>query len=265
MSAPQSHAIEVGEGAEARRIAVLARTGAAPAVIWLGGFYSDMSGTKAAALDAWGAQSGHAVVRFDYSGHGASGGSFTDGTIGRWLAEADAVVAQFSPGPCLLVGSSMGGYLAVLLALQTKARGSPAAGLVLIAPAIDMTERLMWQEFPDAVRREIMEKGVWQRPSEYDEGGYPIARVLIEDGRNHLLFDKPTIEPGCPVHILHGRDDPDVPLAVSLDLVSALASDDVTLTIVHDGDHRLSRPDDIALLKRVVGEMAAAHRPSPSE
>ena len=265
MSAPDSLEIEVGEGGDARHIAIMKRTGRPPAAVWLGGFHSDMAGTKAEALDSWGADAGQAVIRFDYSGHGVSGGDFTDGTVGRWLDEADAVVGRCAEGPPLLVGSSMGGYLALLLALRLKARGAPPpAGLVLIAPAIDMTERLLWAQLPEEARRQITETGAWQRPSEYDEAGYPITRALIEEGRNHLLFDQPAIEPDCPVHILHGREDPDVPLAVSLDLVSALVSDDVTLTVVPDGDHRLSRPQDIALLKRVVGEMVAAHRPSPA-
>ncbi len=260
MSEAQRHDIEVGEGAEARRIAVLARPGAGPAIVWLGGYYSDMAGTKAAALDAWGAETGHAVVRFDYSGHGISGGAFTDGTVGRWLEEARAVVEAFTDAPPVLVGSSMGGWIALLLALEIR-----PAGLVLLAPAIDMTERLMWNVFPAEVRREISDNGVWRRPSQYDEEGYPVTLKLIEDGRGRLLFGEPSIEPGCSVHILHGREDPDVPLDVSLDLVSALSSDDVTLTIVHDGDHRLSRPDDIDLLKRTVAGMAArVQRPSPA-
>lgn len=264
MSNLKKHEIKVGMGEATRRIAVLKRDGDSPAAVWLGGFHSDMAGTKAEALDGWGEETGHAVVRFDYSGHGVSGGRFTDGTIGRWLAEADAVVSSFTDAPPLLVGSSMGGYLALLLALRLKDRGPQPAGLVLIAPAIDMTEQLLWAQLPEEARRELMETGVWQRPSEYDEAGYPITRALIEEGRNHLLFDKPAIEPGCSVHILHGRTDPDVPLAVSLDLVSALVSDDVTLTVVHDGDHRLSRPRDISLLKRVVGRISALHRPSPA-
>jgi pimeloyl-ACP methyl ester carboxylesterase len=264
VSRPQRHDIEVGEGAEARRIAVLRRPGRAPAAVWLGGFHSDMTGTKASALDQWGAETGHAVIRFDYSGHGASGGEFIEGTIGRWLEEAEDVVARCTEGPPILVGSSMGGYIALLLALRLKEHGAPPAGLVLIAPAVDMTERLLWPEMPEDARRQVMEKGFWQRPSDYDEEGYPITRGLIEEGRNHLLFDRPAIELGCPVHILHGRDDPDVPLAISLDLVSSLVSDDVTLTVVHDGDHRLSRPEDIALIKRVVGAMTAPQRPSPA-
>lgn len=265
MSETKRHDIEVGKGAEARGIAVLERPGRAPGVLWLGGYYSDMAGTKAEALDAWGAESGHAVLRFDYSGHGDSGGAFTDGTIGRWLEEAETVAAKFMKEPSILVGSSMGGWIALLMALRLRARGMPAAGLVLIAPAIDMTERLMWANFSENARRELMDKGVVNRASDYAEEGYPITRRLIEEGRNHLLFDQPSIEPECPVHILHGRADTDVPIQVSLDLVSALVSDDTTLTIVHDGDHRLSRPEDIALLKRVVAAMAAGdHFPSPA-
>ena len=257
MSVAERIDIEVGEADEARRIAVLRRPGKAPDIVWLGGYRSDMAGTKAEALDKWGAGNGQGVVRFDYSGHGASGGDFLDGSISRWLAESSAVIEQVTDSPPILVGSSMGGYLALLTALGGFAAGTPVAGLVLLAPAVDMTERLMWEEFPGNVRAEIMEKGVWIEPSQYDPAGNPITRKLIEDGRHYLIMDRATLQIGCPVHIVHGRDDPDVPLGLSLELVARLAHDDVTLSIVHDGDHRLSREQDIDLLVRSVAEMVA--------
>ncbi|MCT8970828.1 alpha/beta hydrolase [Microbaculum marinisediminis] len=257
MSEAERTDIEIGEGEEARSIAVLRRDGTAPDIVWLGGYRSDMAGTKAEALDRWGADAGQGVVRFDYSGHGVSGGDFLDGSISRWLAESSTVIETCTDALPVLVGSSMGGYLALLTALGRHAAGNPVAGLVLLAPAVDMTERLMWEEFPGNVRAEIMDKGVWVEPSQYDPAGNPITRKLIEDGRNYLIMDRATLQVGCPVHIVHGRDDPDVPLGLSLELVSRLAHDDVTLTVVHDGDHRLSREQDIALLVRVVADMVA--------
>jgi pimeloyl-ACP methyl ester carboxylesterase len=228
-----------------------------PGLFWLGGFKSDMKGTKAAALDAWAEAQGRACVRFDYSGHGESGGDFTDGTIGRWLEESVAVYTQFARGPQVVIGSSMGGWLALLMArelLKTKnsTKGAaPMAGMVLIAPAVDFTEELMWKQFSDAVKREIEEKGSWMRPSQYSEGAYPITRKLIEDGRNYLLMGG-LIETGCPVHILQGMLDPDVPRQHVQGLMSHFASDDVVLTLIKDGDHRLSRPDDIERLLNAV-------------
>ena len=172
---------------------------------WLGGFKSDMKGTKAQALDRWAQAQGRACLRFDYSGHGESGGHFTDGTIGRWLDESIAVYTQFAQGPQVVVGSSMGGWLALLLArsLRESKGGSPIAGMVLIAPAVDFTEELMWKPFSDAIKRQIMDTGAWMRPSQYSEAPYPITKGLIEDGRKHLLLGG-LIETGCPVHILQG-------------------------------------------------------------
>ena len=195
-----------------------------PGVFWLGGFKSDMMGTKAAALDAWAESQGRPCVRFDYSGHGESGGDFTDGTIGRWLAESLAVYLEFAKGPQVVVGSSMGGWLAVLLARallrnkQAAPKSAPMAGMVLIAPAVDFTEELMWKRFPPAIKKEIEEKGVWMRPSEYGEGAYPITKGLIEDGRKHLMMHG-LIECRCPVHILQGVQDPDVPWEHAVELV----------------------------------------------
>ena len=217
-----------------------------------------MGGTKAVALDRWAAEQGRACVRFDYSGHGESGGSFTDGTIGRWLEESAAVFESFARGPQVLVGSSMGGWLALLLARELKRRGGQGvagslAGLVLIAPAVDFTEELMWKNFSPEVKRQIETTGAWQRPSQYSEAPYPITRTLIEEGRQHLLLGG-LIETGCPVRILQGVQDPDVPWQHAVDLSSRLAHDDVVLTLVKDGDHRLSRPEDIERLLAAVSE-----------
>jgi len=250
--------IEVGEGDGRRRIAVRARAGSGPGLFWLGGFNSDMRGTKALALDAWAAEHGRACIRFDYSGHGESGGAFIDGTIGRWLEEALAVFEQFCRGPQVVIGSSMGGWMALLLAraiASRDAKESTLAGLVLIAPAPDFTEQLMWNAFSDEVREEIRTKGVWMRPSEYGDGTpYPITRALIEEGRNHLLLGS-AIEVGCPVRILQGAQDPDVPWQHAFALAHRLPAEDVVLTMIQDGDHRLSRPQDIARIMAAVAEM----------
>lgn len=238
-----------------RRIAVRARGGAAPGLFWLGGFKSDMQGTKAVALDAWAAGNGRSCIRFDYSGHGESGGDFAEGTIGRWLEDSAAVFEAFAEGPQVLIGSSMGSWLALLLARELKgrkARGS-VAGLVLIAPAVDFTEELMWKKFSPQVKRQIETEGSWQRPSQYSEGAYPITRGLIEGGRRHLLLGG-LIETGCPVRILQGVQDTDVPWQHAVELSSRLARDDVVLTLVKDGDHRLSRPEDIERLIAAVAE-----------
>ena len=246
-----------------RTIAVRAREGKSnnksPGVFWLGGFMSDMKGTKAQALDRWAEEQGRACVRFDYSGHGESGGDFKDGTIGRWLEENLAVYLQFAKGPQVVIGSSMGGWLALLLAARLRElkesapQNTSLAGMVLIAPAVDFTEELMWKQFSDAIKREIEDKGVWLRPSDYAEGPYPITRALIEDGRKHLMLGG-LIETGCPVHILQGVQDPDVPWRHAVELVSRFARDDVVLTLIKDGDHRLSRPEDIERLLAAVGE-----------
>lgn len=249
--------LEVGTGIEARAIAIRVRPGAAPGLFWLGGFKSDMMGTKAQALDAWAERRGRAMIRFDYSGHGESGGRFADGTIGRWLDESLAVFDAYCEGPQVLVGSSMGGWLALLLvrALTRRAGVSDTrvAGLVLLAPAVDFTEDLMWKRFSPAIQQEIMGKGAWLRPSEYSDEPYLITRALIEEGRNHLLLAG-MIETGCPVRILQGVMDPDVPWQHAVELTSRLARDDVVLTLVKDGDHRLSRPEDIERLLAAVAE-----------
>ena len=255
--------IEVGSGDGQRKIAVRARAGTAPGLIWLGGFNSDMQGTKALALDAWAAERGRACVRFDYSGHGESGGTFIDGTIGRWLEESVAVFEQFCRGPQVVIGSSMGGWMALLLAREIARRAttppasqaslSSLAGLVLIAPAPDFTEQLMWNHFTPEIQQEIQTKGVWMRPSQYGDP-YPITRALIEEGRNHLLLGS-AVEVGCPVRILQGAQDPDVPWQHAFALAHRLPTDDVVLTMIQDGDHRLSRPQDIARIIAAVAEI----------
>ena len=249
--------LEVETGPKVYRIAVRQRAGAGPGLLWLGGFKSDMQGTKAAALDQWAAERGRACTRFDYSGHGESGGAFVDGTIGSWLKDSLAVFATLQ-GPQVLVGSSMGGWLALLLVREVRRRtakpsGASVAGLVLIAPAVDFTEELMWNKFSPEVKREIEAKGAWQRPSQYSEEPYVITRALIEDGRQHLMLGG-LIETGCPVRILQGVQDSDVPWQHAVDLSSRLAHDDVVLTLVKDGDHRLSRPEDIERLVAAVAE-----------
>jgi len=249
--------LEIGEGSQRRAIAVREHSGAGPGLFWLSGYKSDMKGTKAAALARWAEDAGRAIVRFDYSGHGESGGVFTEGTIGRWLADGLAVFEACCRGPQILIGSSMGGWLALLMvrALRQRQQIGPAsvAGLVLIAPAVDFTEALMWKRFPPAIKRELEETGVWARPSDYSPEPYLVTRQLIEEGRNHLLLGG-MIETGCPVRILQGVEDPDVPWRHAVELVSRLASDDVVLTLVKDGDHRLSRPEDIEQLIRAVAE-----------
>ncbi len=243
--------IEVGAGAEARDIAILARDGNTPGLFWLGGFRSDMTGSKAEALDQLGAEHGLAVTRFDYSGHGRSGGDFHRGTISRWLEEALAVLST-TTGPQVVIGSSMGGWLALLLARHLRLLGTQQlAGLVLIAPATDMTEDLMLNAMTGDERAALERDGVVLQRSQYASEPYPITRALIEDGRQHLLFGR-SIEVGCPVAILQGGQDPDVPQAHTLRLVEHMLHDEVSLTLVPDGDHRLSRPEDIELLRRVV-------------
>ncbi|MBV9239706.1 MAG: alpha/beta hydrolase [Xanthobacteraceae bacterium] len=255
MSDPSIEFLEIGPGSDQRAIAVAAQPGEAPGIFWLSGFKSDLRGTKAQALAAWARNANRACVRFDYSGHGQSGGEFLDGTMTRWLEESVAVFEHFCRGPQVVVGSSMGGWLALLLARELKRRGAAEslAGLVLIAPAVDFTEVLMWSKLPAKIKRELETKGVWIRPSQYEADGYPITRRLIEDGRAHLLLGG-MIETGCPVRILQGVLDPDVPWGHAVELVSRLAQDDVVLTLVKDGDHRLSRPEDIERLITAVSE-----------
>ncbi len=253
MSSPIELAIDVGSGAQRRSIAVQHRAGRSPGLFWLGGFKSAMSGAKATALDAMGAAAGLAVTRFDYSGHGVSGGRFEDGTISRWLEEA-AAIYDTTEGPQIVVGSSMGGWLALLLARRQVQRGAPFRGLVLIAPAVDMTSTLMPACMTAAQQAQLAAQGYYQRDSAYGDGPYTIGRALLEDGATHSLFGS-VIETGCPVHILQGGRDTDVPPSHAQKLVSHILHDPVTFTLIPDGDHRLSRNEDLEVLRRAVMEM----------
>ncbi len=238
---------------EGRRIAF--RRAVAPAggvtFVWLCGFKSDMSGGKALAVEAWARKAGHGTLLFDYSGHGQSGGAFEDGTISAWRADALAAIDAQTEGPLVLVGSSMGGWVALLAAM---ARPERVRGLMLIAPAPDFTEKLMWPEFTPAQQAEILNQGFTLRPSEYG-APYPITRALIEDGRQWSILDAPIAFAG-PVRILQGIQDPDVPWGHALALAASLTSPDVVLTLIKDGEHRLSRDGDIARLLAACGELA---------
>ncbi len=240
------------ENSSVRRIAYDVRQGQAdkPGVFWLSGFKSSMRSQKVTELAEWAEKTDTSLCRMDYSGHGESGGDFEDGTISHWLEEALAVFEQFTSGPQVLVGSSMGGWISLLLmkALQEKRElEKRIAGCVMIAPAWDMTETLMWDRFPSSVRKEIEENGKFMRPSAYEDGPYAITKELIEDGRKHLLRDS-AVRFGRPIRILHGVQDPDVPYEHSLKLIEHLDDEDIALTLIKDGEHRLSRPQDLARL-----------------
>ena len=222
--------------------------GKAPCVVFLPGFRSDMTGDKALTLEAMCRARGQAFLRFDYTGHGASSGAFEDGTIGAWTGDAVHAIEQVTEGPLVLVGSSMGGWIMLLAALRLKPR---IAGLVGIAPAPDFTEELMWRGMAPEARAELEAKGVIYQPSDYDPEPTPITMKLIEEGRNHLLMGGP-IALDCPVRLIHGQLDPDVPWQWSQRIAEALASTDVEITTVKAGDHRLSEPPDLARLTRVV-------------
>jgi pimeloyl-ACP methyl ester carboxylesterase len=242
--------IDRGDGV---RLALERIDGAGPTFVWLSGFKSDMAGTKAEALARWAGQTGRSFLRFDYSGHGRSDGAFADGSIGRWLADAETVVTTKTTGPVVLVGSSMGGWIALLLAERLGAR---AAGLLLIAPAADFTETLLWAQLPEPARADILAHGQWLRPSAYGLEPYPITRTMIEDGRTRLLLQRPYAFDG-PVRILQGMRDPDVPWRHALALAEHMHAPSLELVLVKDGDHRLSRPHDIARMIRTAEDLAA--------
>ena len=234
------------------RLAYARLSGAGPGVVFLPGFRSDMQGSKAVALRDHCAERGRALLRFDYSGHGESAGRFEDGTIGSWTADAIAALDALTTGPQVLVGSSMGGWIALLVAL---ARPERVAGLIGIAPAPDFTETLMWPAFSEDQRATIMRDGVLHLPSQYGEPT-PVTRALIEDGKRHLLLGS-SIPLTCPIRILQGMEDPDVPWRHALRLTEALQGGDVRLHLVKDGDHRLSRPEDLRLLDETLDSLLA--------
>ncbi|MDX2307651.1 MAG: alpha/beta hydrolase [Hyphomicrobium sp.] len=263
MSPSEPQFLTVGTGKSARRIACLksgSATGAAPGYFWLSGFKSDMASTKASALAARAEAVGVPCVRFDYSGHGLSGGRFEEGTIGRWLEEALEVFRAVSEGPQIIVGSSMGGHIALLL-LRTLVETDPenaarVRALVLIAPAWDMTEELMWNAFDERQKNALVEQGVVYRPSDYGEP-YALTRTLIEEGRQHLIATRP-FDPGRPVLVLQGGMDRDVPADHVRRLPALLPGGHVSITEIPDGEHRLSRPGDLAELFRLIDRAASS-------
>lgn len=230
------------------RIGYRRRDGAGPTVVWLGGFMSDMTGTKAEALSGWAADAGRAYLRFDYSGHGASDGRFEDGTISAWLDDALGAIDALTEGPIIVVGSSMGGWIAALVALRRKER---LAGAVFIAPAPDFTEALIWNEMTGPERDRVMRDGRLVEHSIYSEEPTIITRALIEDGRRHLIMDGP-IDIACPVRIVQGMADPDVPWRHAAAFAERLQSSDVELLLIRNGDHRLSKPHEIARIFTAV-------------
>jgi pimeloyl-ACP methyl ester carboxylesterase len=247
--------IDRGDGIE---LAWSKLDGASPTIVFLPGFRSDMTGDKATALAAFCAARGQAMLRFDYSGHGASAGRFEDGTIGIWASDALTAIDRLTEGPLILIGSSMGGWLALLVALKRPER---IAAIVGIAAAPDFTERLMWEAMTFAERTQLMRDGLLLAPSRYGEPT-PITRTLIEEGRTHLLLDGliPILCPipiDCKVRLLHGQADPDVPWETALRTGERLASRDVQIVLIKDGDHRLSRPADLAVLRRTVAALLA--------
>ena len=226
--------------------------GRSPTVVFLGGFRSDMTGTKALELEAWAQRAGQAYLRFDYLGHGQSSGRFEDGTIGRWLDDSLAAIDAFTMGKLVLVGSSMGGWLSLLVALQRTER---LAGLVLIAAAPDFTERMLLKGLSPEDRATLQREGRLVRPSQYSPEPSVFTWSLIEEGRRHLVLDKKLALP-CPVRLLHGQSDPDVSWEYSLQIARHIEAPEVITTFIKGGDHRLSTPADIARLIATVEELA---------
>jgi pimeloyl-ACP methyl ester carboxylesterase len=241
----------LARGASKPRIAYRRIRGKSPGIVFCAGFMSDMTGSKALAIEAFARERGRACLRFDYSGHGDSEGKFEDGTVGSWFEDSLAAFDALTEGPQIVVGSSMGGWIALLLA---RARPERAAALVGIAPAPDFTEDLIWAKMPAAKRAELMEKGVLYEPSAYGEKPYAITRALIEDGRKRLLLRGPLAYDGR-VRLLHGMRDPDVPWELSPKIASVLTAADVRVTLIKDGDHRLSREPDLDLLRATLAEL----------
>ncbi|MBI1245650.1 MAG: alpha/beta fold hydrolase [Alphaproteobacteria bacterium] len=242
----------VHSGPHLPRIAYRRIRGKSPGVVFCTGFMSDMTGSKALAVEAWAKANGQACLRFDYSGHGESEGKFADGTIGSWFADALGVFDAHTEGPQIVVGSSMGGWIGLLLARARPARVSAFVG---IAAAPDFTEDLIWAKLPEALRAKLARDGFFEEPTPYGDTPYTITRKLIEEGRDHLLLRAPIGFDG-PVRLLHGMRDPDVPWQWSPKIAERVTSADVKVTLVKDGDHRLSRDQDLALLAATLDELA---------
>ncbi len=233
--------------ASGRRLAYHRTTGAEPGVVFLHGFQSDMEGTKALALEQWARTQGRAFLRFDYSGHGQSAGAFTDGCIGDWAEDAAAAIGALTDGPQIVVGSSMGGWIACLLARRMPER---FAAFIGIAAAPDFTEDRLWAAFPPEMRRQVMQEGRVDVPSDYGDP-YPITRRLIEDGRTHLVLRRP-LRFSVPVRLLQGTEDEAVPQEVALKLLDHIEAEDLRLTLVKGADHRFSGPEEIGLILRTL-------------
>jgi len=259
MSDQEPQFLDIGQGPKRRRLAYRwddpGADGSGVAILWLSGFLSDMASTKAQALADWAADQGHAMLRFDYSAHGLSPGDILQTSIGDWLEESTTMLRLLEGRRVILVGSSMGGWIALLLARARAKAGMPLAGLVLIAPAWDMTEKLMWEKMSPKTRAIVETEGVFYAPSNYDDP-YPLTKILIEEGRNHLLAAG-GIELGAPLRILQGMRDADVPWQHALALVDLVAGDDVEMTLIKDGDHRLSQPEQLRRLEATVAGLAA--------
>jgi pimeloyl-ACP methyl ester carboxylesterase len=225
-----------------------------PEILFLGGFKSDMTGTKATFLDELCQNRGQTFTRFDYFGHGQSSGDFAQGTIGKWLSDALAMIDEVTQGPVILVGSSMGGWLMCLAAL---ARPKRIHGLIGIASAPDFTEELIWAALTDSQRQAFLSQGIIQTPSQYERQGFPITLQLVEEGRSHLILPRKGLPITCPVHLIHGEADQDVPFQLSQRLAQNLQSPNVTLTLIKGGDHRLSTPFALGRLSSLVEELSA--------
>ena len=252
--------IKVGSDAQERAIAIRHRAGKSPGLFWLGGYRSDMLGTKAEALDEWARVNGHACCRHDYSGHGESGGKFVDGTISRWTEESLAVLDQkCAEGSHVLVGSSMGGWVALRMVeeLARRKQSHRLKALLLLAPAPDFTHELMKPLLSDHQVNQLETRGFMEEPSEYSDEPNIFTKALFDDGDKNRVMNG-MIETGCPVHILQGMNDPDVPYTHAMKLITHLPNENVTMTLVKDGDHRLSREQDIALLLRTVETLVNA-------
>ncbi|MCW2315069.1 pimeloyl-ACP methyl ester carboxylesterase [Rhodoblastus acidophilus] len=245
--APQFFSPEPGQP----RLAFLSRAGAVgPGLFWLGGYRSDMRGSKATFVDGFAAERGKPCLRFDYSGHGESEGEFTDGTIGLWADQACQIFRALTQGPQIVIGSSMGGWIALLLARALARLGetSRLAGMILIAPAPDFSEELIWPNLPDPVRQTLARDGVWR-----DEQNV-FTREFFDDGRRNAVLGG-EVRTGCPVRILQGMKDEAVPWRHGLKLLEHLAADPATLTLIRDGDHRLCRAQDLELLREALAQM----------